>query len=583
MRMHVLAALVALVGFSCVRTPLRDTVPKRSLLPEEAIHLVLVATNDWHAQLFATAPDAPGVLPQGGALTFFSMLSALREAFPGRVLWVDGGDMLHGEWATGRQRGQVVVEAFSLMGLDFATLGEGDFGFGPLAPPGVPEEGDAQDALKACLARAKFPWSSANIYSKADGARPTWLGGGEGHMVERQGVHIGFLGITTPTTSRASHAFHLEGLYFGHMALAVEEGVQALRGKGAQLVVLAIHAGGECSEWGKARDLSTCNLAEGELWQLLEALPEGLVDVVVAGHTHKPLGHFFKGVPVLQTRGMGKSFALAHLYWEPTERRLLPERTRLQVEIPICEKVWPSRQHCEGFAEEGEEAVPAVFFGKALKVDSKLEALLEPVAKHSREKAQELLGIEVGERLSLGGEASALGGMWAEGLWLATKADIALISRRAFRADLEAGPLSAGRLYESMPYDNRVALVRFSGKELKWLMQLAFGQTHGGFDLAGAEVELSCSPSGRRLAKVQLLLADGRRRAIEDRAFYWVAMSDFLLAGGDGLEALAVGMPARRVKLGEDMREEVVRFWRQRQKPLLAPQEPRVLNFCEGG
>jgi len=507
------------------------------------------------------------------------MLSVLREAFPERTLWVDAGDSIWGEWAVAQQKGQPVVEVFSLMGLDFAALGSHDFAYGPLGPPGTPEGEDAQGTLKACLSRAKFPWSSANIYAKADGGRPAWLGGGKLHMLERQGLHIGFLGLTAPNAVRFGHASHLEGLYFGDMALAAEEGAIALREKGADVVVLVLHAGGEWCRWGEGG----CGLGEGELGGLLEALPEGLIDVVVLGGGHTPLGDYFKGIPVLQPRGMGRHFALLHLYWSPTERRLLRERTQLQGEIAICERVWPSSQSCEGAGEAGEAAEPALFFGKALKVDARLKALLEPLARQSKEKGQEALGVEIGERLSLGGEASALGGLWAEGLWLATQADVGLMSRRAFHRDLEAGLLLAGRFYESMPYESRVALVRFSGKELKWLMQLAFGQGGWGFDIAGVELEIGCAPSGRRLVRAQLLGEDGRRRGIEEGAFYWVAMPDFLAQGGGGLEALAVGMPMRRVKLQGEMREVLLRFWRQKQKPLLAPREPRVLNSCGSG
>jgi len=565
---------------SCIKTA-SDTVPRLKLPKAEAVQLMLVATHDWHGQLFATkAPGVQGALPQGGALAFFAQLSALREAFPGRVLWADAGDMLHGDWALHPQETCLAAEAFAYMGLDFATLGEHDFGF----PAGMPpERGRGQRVLQGCMARAPFAWSSANVYSTADGTRPGWLGGDKLHMVERQGVQVGFIGLTTPLAPLLVAPPRLEGLTFGDMALAARERALALRARGADVVVLVAHAQGECAQAQALEDFSECTNRQGEIGEVLEALPEGLIDVVVAGHGHKPLGHFFKGVPVVQTRGMGQHFSMIEFHWEPTERRLLREKTRVHAEVPICEKIWPSRQSCEGPPPPGEEAVPAVFFGRQLQVDERLEALLAPAAERWKERQQTLLGIEVGERLWLGeAEESALGGMLAESLLLATQADVALVHRGTFLEALEAGALSAGRFLQSMPQSSRVALVRFSGEELRRLMQLAFGQRRFLFDVAGVELQLGCFPSGRRQVHTQLVLADGRRQAVEDKAFYWVAMPEFLAQGGFGLEGMVAGAPPRQTKLQEDMRETVLHVWRQQQRPLMPPLRPRVLlNSCE--
>ena len=569
------SAALALLLASCLKVS--ETVPKREVAKPEEVHLLLVATHDWHGQLFATkTPTAQagmrGVLPQGGALAFFAQLSALREAFPKRVLWVDAGGLLHEAWTADPRRRRVLADAFSLMELDFAAVGGQDFEF----PAGLLQEGgEAQGALKSCMLRAKFPWSSANIYSMADGTRPAWLGGDSLRMVERQGVHIGFIGLTTPRVPLHTAAANTEGLFFGDMALAAQEKALALREMGADVVVLVAHASATaCARGG----MSSCEAAHSEVGALLEALPEGLVDAVVAGHTHTPRAYFFKGVPVVQSGGLGKHFSLIELYWEPTQRRLLREKTRLQAAVPICEKTWPSRQNCEGPPPPGEEAVSAPFFGKALMADAELMALLMPEAKQFYEEVHALLGVEVAKRLSLEeGDESELGGLWAESLQQAMQADIALLSREVFHEALPAGTVSVGRLFRSMPQDSRVAVVHLPGEALRRLMQLAFGQTRFRFDVAGVELRIGCLPSGRRQVQTQLVSADGQRRPVEDEAFYWVAMPEFLAEGGAGLQGMVAEAPPRQTKLGGSMREEVLHFWLQQAKPLSPPLRPRVL------
>ena len=72
---------------------------------------------------------------------------------------------------------------------------------------------------------------------------------------------------------------------------------------------------------------------------MMEGLPEGTLDAVIAGHTHSPLGHFIRGTPVIETSGLGRSFGLIELALDPAVRgRCFPEETRITPGIPICSR-----------------------------------------------------------------------------------------------------------------------------------------------------------------------------------------------------------------------------------------------------
>ncbi len=50
-------------------------------------------------------------------------------------------------------------------------------------------------------------------------------------------------------------------------------------------------------------------------------------------------------------------------------------------------------------------------------------------------------------------------------------ADVAIYNGGGLRADIPAGPLTYGRLYEVFPFDNRVARLTVTGDELRRVVE----------------------------------------------------------------------------------------------------------------
>src|SRR5262249_42364621 len=154
------------------------------------------------------------------------------------------------------------------------------------------------------------------------GAPPAWLESDGTHLVERHGVRIGILGLATPSTPHATNPVNVAGLRFGPMAPAALEASRRLRALGAEAVIAVAHAGGRCGPLGDPHDTSSCAPDDSEVIELLEALPEGTLDAVVAGHTHQPMGHVVRGTPVIETQGQGLAFGVVELFVDPVTRRV---------------------------------------------------------------------------------------------------------------------------------------------------------------------------------------------------------------------------------------------------------------------
>jgi 5'-nucleotidase len=106
---------------------------------------------------------------------------------------------------------------------------------------------------------------------------------------------------------------------------------------------------------------------------------------------------------------------------------------------------------------------------------------------------------------------SALGNLFADALRASVDgADVAINNNGAggLRADLPAGPLTFGRLYELFPFDNRVARVRVSAEDLTRALETTLRRPRrSGLGVSGVSVRVSCGNDGLR---VELMRQPGR-------------------------------------------------------------------------
>jgi 5'-nucleotidase len=126
---------------------------------------------------------------------------------------------------------------------------------------------------------------------------------------------------------------------------------------------------------------------------------------------------------------------------------------------------------------------------------------------------------------------SSLGNLFADLMRAARPgADVAITNGGGLRADLPAGPLTYGALYEAMPFDNRFATVAITGAELARIVGRNLARNNGIISVSGVRARARCVGSS---LEVTLRRADGR--PIERAEQLELVTSDFLATGGDGL------------------------------------------------
>jgi len=515
------------------------------------LRLSIVGTNDLHGNINA--------LPTLGG--YVQNLRAARSLDGGDVLLLDAGDMFQGTMASNLGEGQVVVEAYNKLGYTAVAVGNHEFDFGAV---GSSLLGDPRGALRARAKEAKFPFLAANVWETAT-AKP--LAGDNlvpSAMVRLKGISIGLIGVTTIDTPKSTLAENFAGLTVHPLVETIVAEAKLLRAKGADVIVVMAHAGGSCSRFDQPNELGSCKTSgsEAEIITVAKSLPAGTVDAIVGGHTHAGVAHVVSNIPIIESYSSGRAFGRIDLWVDAKSRRV------------IGHDVFAPQNLCaEKPKNHGLDCITFEYEGKPVSPDPALLKFVRKANQDVHEVASKPLGaIAVTSiRRDYDGE-SALGNLLVDLMRAARpNADVALANGGGIRKDLPAGPMTYGKLYEVMPFDNTFATAVVRGDQLKRVFEHNLRSRGGFLSQAGLQVSSVCV-AGK--LKVQLFRNDGK--AIADDETVTVVTNSFLATGGDG----ALAGIKFEIEPGPPVRDELARVLRQRggqwvASELFVPGKPR--------
>ena len=517
---------------------------------EPPVRITFAATNDLHGWVQpreSVLPDGT-VLRAGGLSLLSGYLAILRAQNPGGVVVVDTGDLFQGTLVANLSEGEVVIAAYNELGYDAAAIGNHEFDYGPVGPrsAAVGADDDPLGALAECARKARFPLLARNV-RLGDGTPPTFLR--PSIIIERHGIKIGLLGLLTPATPEVTNPVNVMRLRFGELVEEATAGAEELRAQGAELVVALVHAGGRCEELSDPHSLTSCDL-RGEIFELLLKLPSGLFDAVFAGHTHAGIGHFVNAMPVVESGAFGRQFGTIELAVDPTTRRPIPAQTRIRAAIPICERTIDETGDCNAKDwRPGMTTRPSTFEGAPVVQDQQLDSLIAPYFERVDLKHQQKLSVTMPSALAREYRSeSPLGNALADALRESEGADVSLLNSGGLRADLHPGELTYGTLYEVFPFDNSIATLHLTGREIVELLEALLSGTHGVPQTSGLRFVVERCPGKATITEIRL--ADGR--PLDNEATYRLVTSDFLALGGDGVGEVLDRVPSERKHYGHE-------------------------------
>ena len=254
-------------------------------------------------------------------------------------------------------------------------------------------------------------------------------------VVERAGVRVGFIGVTTESTPTFLLRRHAERFRFTDISDAVNRWVPVLRRRGIQAIVVLAHAGGPSQDESDAPDFV------GEIVEEAREMSSE-VDAVIAGHSHSRLD--FR---VPNADGSGD--------------KLIVEALSYGIAYDLVD-LTIDRETGEVVAKTGRvPATPHDVVG-----DGAVARLVERYRLRVAPLATKVLGQTEAGLTRAGGE---LGSLAAEAERAFARADTAVVDPGALRADIGPGPVTYAEVAEALAYDHPVVRAELTGQQLREL------------------------------------------------------------------------------------------------------------------
>lgn len=444
---------------------------------DERLHVVVLHTNDLHGQVLPRPATwlKRDPAPMVGGITrvaaYVDRVKSDARKNQEIVFVVDAGDWFQGTPEGLLDDGKGFVSVLAFTGYDALCIGNHDFDHG------IPN-------LKTILVDTQLPAVAANLYVKGANERVDWVH--PWRVVEREGVTIGFVGLVTPITPEISHP-DTHGIDFGEPAKALDAAGKHLQGK-VDLVIPLTHLGVE------------------EDKALARAHPE--LALVVGGHSHTFLkeGAREGSTLIVQTGSKASAVGRVDLWLDPKTKAVVESSARL-VDL--------------------DEAPPATF-EKEQPVAIIAANLVARTEQRMKQRVGQLLA--PAERAKEPLASSSMGNLIADAVRAHARADVGLMNRGGIRADLRQGPVTRRDVFEVMPFDNNIVVLKLTGAELRALVAKAVeGKSHSGIEVSGLTIEARVGPNDERT--LLGLRVDGA--PIDPERVYRVAMNSFMADGGD--------------------------------------------------
>lgn len=485
----------------------------------------VVSTNDFHGALVGRVHSWSNGDVVGGAEYLAGYLNIVREENPGGVLYLDAGDMMQGTLISNYFDGVSTIEAFNAMGVAAMAIGNHEFDWG-------------QEVLQDRYDQADFPFLGANIFYKKEhgnpyhgrhGGRPPWA---EPYIVrEVNGVNVGIIGVANPETPSITNPVNVADLLFTDPAEAVNEVLPEAEAEGATMIVVLAHIGGFWPDFEEGIKDLACGLDSDE------------VDLIVSGHTHGRLDDVLCGIPVVQAYSSGTAFA----------------RVDLTVDALTGEVVSYEMNSSPTSTYQTYDGKKAKYrrwdTGKRVKVepDPEVAAIVDYYEAQIEEVQNEVIG-EAATAITRNYRLESAMGDWVTDIMRAYDPgiDFAFTNSGGLRADIDAGPITFGEVFEAQPFDNTLVVVELDGNEVRQVLEEGITGDHGVVQVSGLQFTFDYDATvGSRIVGDVIDLNTGL--PLGPTTTYYVATNDFMANGGDEYDTLAANPQVNSYVLVRDL------------------------------
>jgi 5'-nucleotidase/UDP-sugar diphosphatase len=464
------------------------------------VELTLLYTSDEHGWI---APQIDGGAALGGAADLLARLirdeghcpfldDAQRCPDP-KTLLLSGGDNYTGPAISTYFTGEPMAEALAAMGYAASAFGNHELDFG-------------RPRFIENRARARLPYVAANVRVTDPALReamslPPFL------LFERRGVKIGVVGLATETTLTSAMASRFVGLAIDTEEPALVRAVPEAWAAGADVVVLIAH---ECPD---------------KLAPILARQPDLQLTFAFGAHCHRVEQREAAGLPVVSPGWRLEHYVRLRLTVDPARERAQRVLAR---EAKVIEVRHDPR---DGAVDVAQAARSAAWQSKLDRALGEEIGYAGRGARQGLPRARRWLTMALREQLGT---------------------DVALINTGGIRQSLLPGPITKASVWSILPFDNKVVIVRITGRDL----------------ITDLETE-EAAFAGVSGAKGSYRMESGE--ALDPAKIYSVATIDYLYFGGSKFRFQEQDHAPKET--GVDWRAPILAWTAQKKTSAVAPLE----------
>lgn len=494
----------------------------------------LLSISDWHAQFdpFSATISDGGTTNVSGAGVLAAYFAAERTSQPNTIV-VTGGDAWGGSPALASFfNEEPAVIALGLMGVQVDTFGNHNF------DRGVPHLQQmvylARDAGNPTFVSSNLNNLSGNL---AAVATPF-------HIVELDGVKIGFVGITNEDAPSLVFPGRFGNITVAAAASSANSAITAAKAAGAKAVIVLVHMG------------ATLRQSDGGFrGPLLDFASQVNGAALIAGdHTDILVNTVVNGTPVVENLSKGRTYARVRFFVDRVTGQV--SGTTVQMVDAISAPATPP-------SDGGTSALGA----SATAAYRAVEAMLAPYRAQLKAQMDTKIAVATEEFVHtttlVRTRELPVGDLVADALRSRYGTDIALVNSGGIRSGLpssyppsdptlrrktnDAGApydIVVGDAYEVLRFQNLTTTRTVTGAQIWQALEhgVSLAPTSSGRfpQISGLKFTYRVTDAGTRVQTVEL--ADGGAVPNNTTSSFTMATLDFVNAGGDGYTMFADGM-----------------------------------------
>ena len=445
-------------------------MPTFAQKPDCIVRVTLLQVND----VYQFAPV------DGGKSGGLARVSALRKKIlteSPHTLFLMAGDTISPSVESITYKGRQMIDAWNLSGLDYATLGNHEFDFGP-------------EVLRERMSESNFKWLAANVVDKKTGK--TFAGTPDFLIREFDGVKVGIFGLTLPetlTTSRPGPDVDILD-----PCATASRIVPQIRAAGAHVVIALTHLSMQ-----EDKQLARCSG----------------VDVIIGGHEHTLLESMAGHAPIFKMTADAREMGRIDLNISKTTGQL--ESIDWKV-IPVTDQLPSDSQFA--MLERKYGSLLRELARRVGRTTVELEA--RSAVGRKRETNMGNFIADAFRKATVADVAIMNGG--------SIRAD----------SVIKPGVITRRDVLSILPFKNRVVKLELKGATLRAALEHGVARSAedtepGRFpQVSGVRYVFDATlPPGARITSVTI-----NGRPLDDQKTYTLAVTDYVAGGGDGYEML---------------------------------------------